>query len=858
MFKSENVMQTGEFVEQPPIVIGRDEEDLSKYTAKGTIEIGKHIVGTGEDSHLTTPVLLDVLRPHLILLTGKRGSGKCLDGDTLITLQDGRQIKIKDIENKDLEILALNDDLKLMPAKKEGFYKRTSDRLLEVNLRSGRKIKLTPEHPLLTIKGWKPVQELTIGSRIATPRKLDFFGSEKIQDCKVKLLAYLLAEGHIRQHGKIKLARFTNFDNIIIEDFTKSTKEFDNDLCVSKYKEGSFGIINSKFHTTKITERNTKGQIVKFEKQSMGNSVISWLEELGVYGKLSKEKIIPEIVFRLGKENIKLFLNRLFSCDGSIYYANDNCEISYSSSSEKMIRQVQHLMLKFGVVSKLRKKNIKLNGKYFNSFEIVVNGYFCDVFLREIGFFGKKEERQKIALEKSIVRNTNIDTIPKEIWENFKPENWAAIGRAFGYAYPKAMRESKRYSPSRQKLFQIAMVENNTRLKALAESDIFWDEIISMELLEGNFEVYDISVPEHHNFVANDIIVHNSYSLGTIAEELTKVPESVRKNLCSIIIDTQGIFWTMKTPSEKDFIMLAEWKLKPKGFDVFVYIPEGQAQKFSKAGVEYDDVFSFAPYELSPYDWVSVFGLEPNKSTGITLLKAMKKLKPPYSIDDIISSINATMSSLEDKMALESMFLAAEDWGIFGESRSPDVLVPGKTSVIDVSLTPENVRALLVSMIANKIMEERVTARRKEELADVQMLNLKRVPMPWFMKDEAHNFLPADSTTPATDILNKIVKEGRQPGITLVFATQRPEKLHQDALAQADMIISHRITSKNDIEALKAIMQTYLLFDIAKYINELPKLKGTAIILDDNSERIYKVRIRPRQSWHAGSSPVAL
>src|SRR3989344_4424197 len=99
---SQSDIHSGEIVEQPPIVIGRDEEDLSKYTAKGTIEIGKHIVGTGEDSHLTTPVLLDVLRPHLILLTGKRGSGKCLDGDTLITLQDGRQIKIKDIENKDL------------------------------------------------------------------------------------------------------------------------------------------------------------------------------------------------------------------------------------------------------------------------------------------------------------------------------------------------------------------------------------------------------------------------------------------------------------------------------------------------------------------------------------------------------------------------------------------------------------------------------------------------------------------------------------------------------------------------------------------------------------------------------------
>ena len=63
--------------------------------------------------------------------------------------------------------------------------------------------------------------------------------------------------------------------------------------------------------------------------------------------------------------------------------------------------------------------------------------------------------------------------------------------------------------------------------------------------------------------------------------------------------------------------------------------------------------------------------------------------------------------------------------------------------------------------------------------------------------------------------------------------------------------------AKTDIEALKAIMQTYMLFDITKYISELPRWKGAAIVLDDNSERIYKLRVRPRQSWHAGSSPTA-
>jgi len=41
-------------------------------------------------------------------------------------------------------------------------------------------------------------------------------------------------------------------------------------------------------------------------------------------------------------------------------------------------------------------------------------------------------------------------------------------------------------------------------------------------------------------------------------------------------------------------------------------------------------------------------------------------------------------------------------------------------------------------------------------------------------------------------------------------------------------------------------------------LQELPKTRGAALILDDNSERIFNVQVRPRQSWHAGESPVAL
>lgn len=349
-----------------------------------------------------------------------------------------------------------------------------------------------------------------------------------------------------------------------------------------------------------------------------------------------------------------------------------------------------------------------------------------------------------------------------------------------------------------------------------------------------------------------------SYSLGVIAEEIFKLPEAIRKNLCCIIIDTQGIFWTMKSPDERELVLLNSWGLKPRGFPAEVLVPEGQERLFSQAGVDFDAAFSFLPSELTAEEWMNVFELNPNEPLGILLMKTFSKLPSGYSLDDVISAIGKQGFQDTEKLALQNRFEAAKTWGIFGESRMPGLLEPGKISVIDVSLTPQNVRALLLSLIARKLFTERVTSRRREELAEIELTSIKRVPMPWMLIDEAHNFLPGDAKTAASDILLRLVKEGRQPGITLVFATQRPERLHPDALAQTDIVISHRLTARVDIEALRSIMQTYMLFDIGRYINELPKLKGTSIILDDNSERIYKVRIRPRQSWHAGESPVAI
>jgi len=124
--------------------------------------------------------------------------------------------------------------------------------------------------------------------------------------------------------------------------------------------------------------------------------------------------------------------------------------------------------------------------------------------------------------------------------------------------------------------------------------------------------------------------------------------------------------------------------------------------------------------------------------------------------------------------------------------------------------------------------------------------------------DEAHQFVGSAGKTAATEPMLTLVKEGREPGISLVLITQMPNKLHPEALAQSDLIISHRLTAEADINALRSIMQTYVLKDIQELISSLPRQTGSAIILDDNSERLYSAQIRPRLSWHAGGSPAAI
>jgi DNA helicase HerA-like ATPase len=368
-----------------------------------------------------------------------------------------------------------------------------------------------------------------------------------------------------------------------------------------------------------------------------------------------------------------------------------------------------------------------------------------------------------------------------------------------------------------------------------------------------------------------------SYTLGVIAEELSNLPKEVNQNIASLIFDTMGIYWTMKFSNEKDKELLQDWDLKPKNLPVKVFAPFGHYDYYLEKGIPVDEKFALDVTELNAEDWVTTFGLDIINPVSILIERVITKLKEQekFDIEEIILNLEKDgKTQKETKDAAIGLFEAAKTWGVFSKEKEEatqvkDLISAGTTSVLDLSVYSSvgafNVRALVISLLSRKIFNQRMDARKKEEIESISKgldylstSEKKENPMVWMFIDEAHEFLPLQGKTIATDALVQLLREGRQPGISLVLATQQPGQIHRDVMTQSDIIIGHRVTSQPDLEALNYIMQSYVLESVKRYMDDLPNLKGSAIILDDNSERIYPMRIRPRFTWHGGEAPTAV
>jgi DNA helicase HerA-like ATPase len=390
-------------------------------------------------------------------------------------------------------------------------------------------------------------------------------------------------------------------------------------------------------------------------------------------------------------------------------------------------------------------------------------------------------------------------------------------------------------------------------------------------------KVYMDVTRSHVVFICGKRGSGKSFTMGVIAEGVSDMDPEIKNNLAVVILDTMGIYWTMKYPNQKEKNLLDQWDIKPKGLDVTIFIPKGFFNEFKEKGIPADYPFSIRPDELDIDDWVLTLGVDKNSEEGVLIERVITVLKETgnFSLEDIRNKIlkDERVSQRAKDKAI-NLFLNIETWKLFDKDGTPmnDLVKAGQVTIMDVSIYATmpggwDIKALVIGLISKKLFIQRMVSRRDEEFQQVhetihyfgeEKQEKMKYPMVWLVIDEAHEFLPFAGKTPASDPLITILREGRQPGISLIMATQQPGKIHTDVMTQSDIIISHRITAKLDTEALGMLMQSYMRDGLDKFLDELPRENGAAVILDDNNERMFPIRIRPRFTWHGGEAPRAI
>jgi DNA helicase HerA-like ATPase len=376
----------------------------------------------------------------------------------------------------------------------------------------------------------------------------------------------------------------------------------------------------------------------------------------------------------------------------------------------------------------------------------------------------------------------------------------------------------------------------------------------------GRKVLVDISRP-HLMLICGKRGGGKSYSLAVLMEEMARLDPMVKNRIATITIDTVGIFWGLKLPAGNDK-ELADWELKSEKTDVKVLVPAGQLKFYQEKGLPIDGAFTLKCSELEETEWMALFRLTWRDPEGVLLSRAVQRVREKvgtyYGIDDVITAIRTDEESdANSKQSVLSRMQMVKTWGLIEKegTKISDLATPGMITVIDVSsyrqtIGAEGVKDVVVALIGKKLFEQRMLFRKEEEIRLIkENKRSSKMPLVWLMIDEAHMFMPKDEQNIALPVLLEWVRVGRQPGLGLILATQRPEKLHPDTISQCDIFISHRMTSQPDIAAVAALRPSYMHSDLDKLYAEMPRQKGFALVIDDNTEKTWMIKTRPRFSW---------
>ena len=436
------------------------------------------------------------------MLSDLRESG-CLTADTTLLRADtGAPVTFAELMRDGWDgvlVWSLDEQLRLVPSPVVNVFESGTKDVYLLRLASGRAVKATANHPFLTFSGWTALGDLRLGDRVGIPRHIPDPVRKGLgwSEQRIGLLAHLIGDGCVIKKQPVH--------------YTSNDPE--NLAYVEAAAAAEFGI------TPRRVAQQTWWHVYLPSPEhcthGRGNPIHDWFRELGIGYLGAHNKRIPAAMYSGTDDEIRVFLRHLWATDGCVWLPKDKAaaKVYYASASRDLADGVAHLLARLGIVARIRQ--VEKAGYQPGYHVIVADGPSLRTFCARVGVHGRRGETatQLAVLLEGRATNTNVDTVPLGVWEVVKAERvrvglterefQAAIGTNYcGTTLYKSC-------PSRERLTRCADALQSETLREIASSDVFWDKIVGIELL-GPQPVYDATVKETHNFVANGINVHNS------------------------------------------------------------------------------------------------------------------------------------------------------------------------------------------------------------------------------------------------------------------------------------------------------------------------------------------------------------
>ncbi|MFH0836717.1 MAG: ATPase, T2SS/T4P/T4SS family [Candidatus Aenigmatarchaeota archaeon] len=484
-------------------------------------------------------------------------------GDSRIIIrQDGkiRNLTIKEfVDNRiDAEVMTLDEKGKIVFTKPSNYIKHVVKKdIYEVLTSTGRKVKVTQDHSLFTLKGTdveeiKPT-DLRNGSFIAVPRCLPVDGQEineisvmnNLEVFKDDFLCgepvkkifekYTLKEFDITQN---KYNWYKKNDLIKIEELLKLNIEFSYDelkqLRIKSKNKTSIPVIfeiNKEFlefcglwigdgsydnhnkNVVIISNVDEECREVFRKIAAYTGSNYSVMTDKGVSLRLhstifykfmkyvlkfdgySSTKIIPDFIFGLSNEQIKHFIRGYFSADGWV----KKYEVSCASQSYQLLEDLQTMFLRIGIISRINdfdRTDRCINMSISSSKNIQK--------FKQIGFL-QNRKNDKLGLMNKTATHAYSDIIPLDSDQLSKLNEISE--KRVAWAYGAGLQNL-----GREHVQELA--PKGSEFNDLSHNDIFWDRVKSVKKINSDeIEVFDLSIPKYEKFLCNNIFVHNTREL---------------------------------------------------------------------------------------------------------------------------------------------------------------------------------------------------------------------------------------------------------------------------------------------------------------------------------------------------------